>query len=101
MINRLHQNHGDPLVARYDHYERTTVGPRLPHLFQRDYGSGPVIGTTSLRQWLKALFVRMELRDRAVNQSPDPHDFFVDLPPQPSRTGSRCTSPPRSWAIGT
>ena len=78
VISRLrNQNHGTiPLVARYDHYERT-VGPRLPHLFQRDYGSGPtVIGTTSLRQWLKALFVRMELRDRAGEPIHlTPHDF--------------------------
>lgn len=78
VISRLrHQHHGTiPLVARYDHYERT-VGPRLPHLFQRDYGSGPtVIGTTSLRQWLKDLSVRMNLRDRAGEPMHlTPHDF--------------------------
>lgn len=47
VISRLRRRyHGTvPLVARYDSYECLT-SPRLPHLFQRDYGSGPTVTGT-------------------------------------------------------
>lgn len=65
-----------PLVARYDNYEATT-GPLLPHLFQREYGSGPaVISPTMLRVTLREVAERMGLTDAAGNPVHlTPHDF--------------------------
>lgn len=65
-----------PLVARYDHYE-CTVGPRLPHLFQRRFPTERrVIGTTVVHRLLRLAVGHADLR------GPDglplhytPHDF--------------------------
>ncbi len=55
-----------PLVARYDNYEAT--GPLPPHLFQREYGSGPaVMSPTTVRDMLRGVSRRMELTDHAGN----------------------------------
>lgn len=61
---------------RYDHYEALT-GPRLPHLFQRNYGAGPsVLCPTLIRRSLRALAERMQLTDAAGNSIYlTPHDF--------------------------
>jgi len=78
VISRLRNRYDGavPLVARYDHYEATT-GPRLPHLFQRDYGSGPTaISPTTVRDMLRKTAERMGLTDNAGNPVwLAPHDF--------------------------
>lgn len=78
VISRLRNRYGGavPMVARYDNYEATT-GPRLPHLFQRDYGSGPaVISPTTVRVTLREVAERMGLTDHAGNPVYlTPHDF--------------------------
>lgn len=78
VISRLRDRYGGavPLVARYDNYEATT-GPLLPHLFQREYGSGPaVISPTMLRVTLREVAERMGLTDAAGNPVHlTPHDF--------------------------
>lgn len=78
LISRLRNRHDGavPLVARYDNYEATT-GPLLPHLFQREYGSGPaVMSPTTVRDMLRDVSRRMELTDRAGNPLHlTPHDF--------------------------
>lgn len=76
-ISRLRSRYGSvPLVARYDNYEART-GPLLPHLFQRDYGSGPtVVSPTTVRDVLRDVSRRMGLTDRAGNPLHlTPHDF--------------------------
>lgn len=78
IISRLRNRYDGtvPLVARYDHYEALT-GPRLPHLFQRNYGAGPsVLCATLIRRSLRALAERMQLTDAAGNSIYlTPHDF--------------------------
>lgn len=78
VISRLRNRYNGsvPLVARYDNYEATT-GPLLPHLFQRDYGSGPaVVSPTTVREVLRDVSRRMGLTDRAGNPLHlTPHDF--------------------------
>ncbi|WP_204985500.1 tyrosine-type recombinase/integrase [Mycobacteroides franklinii] len=78
IISRLRNRHSGivPLVARYDNYEATT-GPRLPHLFQRDYGTGPTVMTAmTIRGSLRELALRMGLTDAAGNSIYlTPHDF--------------------------
>ncbi len=78
LISRLrHRRDGSvPLVARYDNYEATT-GPLLPHLFQREYGSGPaVMSPTTVRDMLRDVSRRMELTDHAGRPLHlTPHDF--------------------------
>lgn len=78
VVSRLRNRYGGtvPLVARYDNYEVTT-GPRLPHLFQRDYGSGPaVMSPTMVRVTLREVAERMGLTDAAGNPVYlAPHDF--------------------------
>lgn len=78
VISRLRNRYSGvvPLVARYDNYEATT-GPRLPHLFQRDYGSGPtVMSPTTVRDTLREVAERMGLTDAAGNPVYlTPHDF--------------------------
>jgi len=77
IISRLRNRYGSvPLVARYDNYEATT-GPRLPHLFQRDYGSGPTaLSPTTVRAMLREVSRRMGLTDHAGQPLHlTPHDF--------------------------
>lgn len=78
VISRLRNRYRGtvPLVARYDNYEATT-GPPLPHLFQRDYGSGPaVMSPTMLRVTLREVAERMGLTDASGNPVYlTPHDF--------------------------
>jgi integrase len=78
VISRLRNRYGGavPLVARYDNYEATT-GPRLPHLFQRDYGSGPAVTSpTMVRVTLREVAQRMGLADASGNPVYlTPHDF--------------------------
>ncbi|GAA5172035.1 tyrosine-type recombinase/integrase [Pseudonocardia eucalypti] len=78
VISRLRNRYNGtvPLVARYDNYEATT-GPRLPHLFQRDFGSGPtVLGPTIIRDTLREVAGRMGFTDRAGKPLHlTPHDF--------------------------
>jgi hypothetical protein len=77
VISRLRNRYGTvPLVARYDNYEATT-GPLLPHLFQREYGSGPAVMTpTTVREVLREVSRRMELTDHAGRPLHlTPHDF--------------------------
>lgn len=78
VISRLRNRyHGAvPLVARYDNYEATT-GPKLPHLFQRDFGSGPSVPSpTFVRQILREVAGRMGFTDRAGQPMHlTPHDF--------------------------
>ena len=91
----------DPLVARYDHYERT-VGPRLLHLFQRDYGSGPPSSAPqACGNGSKPCSSAWVTRPGRGTNPPDPHDFRRIFSTTAVQDGSRCTSPPRSWAIGT
>lgn len=78
VISRLRNRYNGsvPLVARYDNYEATT-GPLLPHLFQREFGTGPaVMSPTTVREVLRDVSRRMELTDRAGNPLHlTPHDF--------------------------
>lgn len=77
VISRLRNRYGGvPLVTRYDNYEATT-GPLLPHLFQRDYGSGPaVMSPTMVRVTLREVAERMCLTDASGNPVYlTPHDF--------------------------
>ncbi len=78
VIRRLRNRYNGsvPLVARYDNYEATT-GPLLPHLFQREFGTGPaVMSPTTLRDVLRDVSRRMGLTDRAGNPLHlTPHDF--------------------------
>lgn len=78
VISRLRNRYRGavPLVARYDNYEATT-GARLPHLFQRDYGSGPTVMSPSMvRVTLREVAARMGLTDAAGNPVHlTPHDF--------------------------
>ena len=78
IISRLRNRYNGavPLVARYDNYEATT-GPPLPHLFQRDYGSGPTaMSPTMVRVTLREVADRMGLTDTAGNPMHlTPHDF--------------------------
>lgn len=78
IISRLRRlNDGKiPVVARYDSYEATT-GPRLPHLFQREYGAGPsVLEPTLVRQMMQRALNLTGLVDRAGEPLHfTPHDF--------------------------
>lgn len=78
LISRLRNRYDGPipLVARYDNYDATT-GPKLPHLFQRDFGAGPtVISPTFIRQTLREVAGRMGFTDRAGQPLHlTPHDF--------------------------
>jgi hypothetical protein len=78
IISRLRNRYDGtvPLVARYDHYEAAT-GPRLPHLFQRNYGAGPtVMDPTLIRNDLREVAKRMHVTDAAGNLIYlTPHDF--------------------------
>jgi integrase len=52
-----------PAVSRFDPSERTS-GPRLPHLFQPNFGGPPqVLNTATLRSMLTAAAARADLRD--------------------------------------
>lgn len=78
IISRIRgRNDGSiPLVARYDNYEAVT-GPRLPHLFQREYGAGPtVLGPSLARQMLNRAVDKMGFTDQAgAPLHFTPHDF--------------------------
>ena len=78
IVSRLRNRYGGavPLVARYDNYEAVT-GPLLPHLFQREYGSGPaVMSPTTVRDMLREVSRRMGLTDHAGKALHlTPHDF--------------------------
>jgi integrase len=78
VISRLRNRYNGlvPLGARYDNYEATT-GPLLPHLFQREFGTGPaVMSPTTVRDVLRDVSRRMGLTDRAGNPLHlTPHDF--------------------------
>jgi len=65
-----------PLVARYDHHERTT-GPLLPHLFQRARGTrNEVISTGTVYKLINTALAAAGLKD-AMGQplAYRPHDF--------------------------
>jgi integrase len=65
-----------PLVARYDHHERTT-GPLLPHLFQRTHGARrEVISTGTVYTLINTALAAAGLKD-ATGQplAYRPHDF--------------------------
>ncbi|HKT04206.1 MAG TPA: site-specific integrase, partial [Rugosimonospora sp.] len=77
MITRIRDQDGRvPLVRRYDEHERT-VGPALPHLFQRKQGwRDLVITDLTVQKLLAATAERAGLIDR--NRDPlryTPHDF--------------------------
>jgi integrase len=65
-----------PLVARYDHHERTT-GPLLPHLFQRAHGARrEVISPGTVYKLINTALAAAGLKD-ATGQplAYQPHDF--------------------------
>lgn len=78
IITRLRGHNGGavPLVARYDHHERTT-GPPLPHLFQRARGARrEVISPGTVYKLINTAFAAAGLKD-ATGQPLvyRPHDF--------------------------
>jgi site-specific recombinase XerD len=77
-ITRLRTDNGGtvPLVARYDHHERTT-GPLLPHLFQRVHGARrEVISPGTVYKLINTALAAAGLKD-ATGQPLvyRPHDF--------------------------
>ena len=78
IITRLRARNGGtvPLVARYDHHERTT-GPLLPHLFQRAHGARrEVISPGTVYKLINTALAAAGLKD-ATGQplAYRPHDF--------------------------
>ncbi|RBM18631.1 site-specific integrase [Prauserella sp. PE36] len=78
IVTRLRAHNGNtiPLVARYDPHERT-IGPPLPHLFQRTLaGKSKVISTGTVYKLLADTLTRSGICD-AAGQSMNfsPHDF--------------------------
>ena len=78
IITRLRARNGGtvPLVARYDHHERTT-GPLLPHLFQRAHGARrEVISPGTVYTLINTALAAAGLKD-ATGQPLvyRPHDF--------------------------
>jgi len=78
VITRLRAGNGGavPLVARYDHHERTT-GPLLPHLFQRAHGARrEVISPGTVHRLINTALAAAGLKD-ATGQplAYRPHDF--------------------------
>jgi hypothetical protein len=78
VITRLRagSNGAVPLVARYDHHERTT-GPLLPHLFQRALGARrEVISPGTVYNLINTALTAAGLKD-ATGQplAHQPHDF--------------------------
>lgn len=65
-----------PLTARYDNHERT-VGPELPHLFQRRLAwRWEVLNDSTIRKLLNRALARTHLRDHAGQPIKyTPHDF--------------------------
>jgi integrase len=65
-----------PLVARYDHHERTT-GPLLPHLFQRARGArSEVISTGTVYKLINTALAAAGLKDSTGQPlAYRPHDF--------------------------
>jgi hypothetical protein len=77
IIHRLRQPDGTiPLVPRYDIHERT-VGPKLPHLFQRQFGwKRRVISPAIVGQLLDEVLRRTGITDRTgLPLNCTPHDF--------------------------
>jgi integrase len=77
IIHRLRGEDGRvPLVARYDGHERT-MGPKLPHLFQRRTGwRREVIAVGTVKALLDATLARTGLTDQAGQPLRfTPHDF--------------------------
>ena len=78
IITRLRAANGGtvPLTARYDPHERS-VGPELPHLFQRRTGwRWEVITDSAIRKMLNRVLAGTNLRDAAGQPLKyTPHDF--------------------------
>lgn len=83
-----------PLVARYDHHERTT-GPLLPHLFQRSHGARrEVISPGTVYK----LDDSVSDRNRSSARWPSPGTRPTDLP---STVASLAPSPAWPSTTGT
>ncbi|MEV0070797.1 MULTISPECIES: site-specific integrase [unclassified Amycolatopsis] len=78
IVTRLRVGNGGavPLVPRYDHHERT-VGPPLPHLFQRQRGSRrTVINQSTINSLIRGVLREAGVRDAAGEPiSYAAHDF--------------------------
>jgi hypothetical protein len=86
MVSRLRAAGGGtiPLVCRYDRHERT-IGPALPHLFQRRIGHRTeVIGVTTVQKLLNTTLARCDLQDAAGQPLK-----FTPWRPGPARPGPR------------
>ncbi|MGW3473410.1 hypothetical protein ACWDKQ_34280 [Saccharopolyspora sp. NPDC000995] len=95
ILTRLRAGNGGtvPLVARYDHHERTT-GLRPPHLFQRARGArSEVISPGTVYKLINSALAAAGFKD-ATGQPLiyRPHDFRRCLRRKPSPAGCPCTS---------